>query len=124
METGKSYGPRNCDLWMFGGCWGPLEKHHIINKSHTVGNDAARKATEREELMADVCHYHNSTRFADTKKARAALLRQKALRYGVTHMREVLEAIPWKVTRRDITFDALVGLEDTWTRKPYENSEE
>lgn len=93
-------------------CLGLLQEHHVIPRSWTQGNRAARKASEVPELLVKVCSNHNAwTKVADSPEARQILLRHQAQLYGEKAVREALERIPRKVRGNDLTWDRLMASE-------------
>lgn len=92
-------------------CAGPLTGQHIINKSKSRGNDAVRAVLVScpDELMAQVCYQHNVGRMADTPDAVRILLLQKVYRYGWQHMRDFINALPWKVQPPELTLERLLA---------------
>ena len=60
-------------------CDGPLQRHHVLNKTFLSGNRRARRLVEgkyRRMLMRWVCRRHNTERYADSKAGRRFLLGQ------------------------------------------------
>ena len=58
--------------------------HHLISKGRLRGNKAARAFVEHlpDIFLPWVCGLHNTSRIADTKKARAYMLAQVIRRTG------------------------------------------
>ena len=95
----------NCWLIELGNCAGPIEHHHIINRSKTRGNKKARKYLDK--FVAPVCHYHNVSRIADTKRAQKILIR-KLEQTGV-NVRQIINGIPWKVKHKELSYEGIMG---------------
>jgi hypothetical protein len=84
-----------CELRHLGGCNGPLERAHIINRSALRNVPGALAYCERhaEILIADICHAHNTSRAHDTKENTAHLLRKRCSVFGEEYVSEVLEGL-------------------------------
>jgi len=84
-----------CELRSLGGCAGGLERHHVLSRGKLRNVPGAMKYVEAnaEILLADVCAFHNVSRYADTKKARACLLKARVSIFGVEYVNEVIEGL-------------------------------
>ena len=92
-------------------CAGRPHRHHIINKSKLRGNKAARDYVEKEHpdiFLIEICANHNVSRWADTREAAGILLACKVAEYGEDYVREIWDAIPWKVPRPELRFESLM----------------
>ena len=102
-----------CELWGFViNCEGETQTHHIINKSQLRGNARALKYVEAHPvLLAQVCVAHNVGRLADTKQARALLLRKRVALYGESYMDAVLGGLRacFRGDRPELRLSALIG---------------
>ena len=102
-----------CELAFLGGCSGRLNSHHIINKSRTRGNKAARKFIDAhpEIFFARVCAHHNQSRWADTKRCRRILVLHKTASQGLDavdyHLAELRKL--FKSNADDLTIRGLTG---------------
>ena len=91
-------------------CGGDLDWHHIVSFSMARGNKKVRKILKKnpEELMAWVCATHNRQRWADSRKARAILLRKRNEETdGKT--KETIDNLPWKVRKYSDSFEAMTA---------------
>ena len=101
-----------CELSFLGGCSGRLHRHHVINRSRTRGNKAARKFVDDNGWLfwADVCEYHNVGRYADTKQARRAFMIMRVVEHGkkvdatLAELRKL-----FKSDASDLTIEGLIG---------------
>ena len=84
-----------CELRHLGGCGGPLEGAHIINRSalRNVRGALAYVEKNREILIALICHTHNTGRDHDTKENTAYLLRKRCSVFGSEYVSQVLEGL-------------------------------
>jgi len=84
-----------CELRHLGGCGGPLEGAHVINKSalRNVRGALAYCEKNSEILLAVVCKSHNTGRTHDTKEARASLLKARVSIFGEEYVSGVLEGL-------------------------------
>lgn len=84
-----------CELRELGGCSGPLQQHHILNRGKLRNIRGALKYCDdhREILLADICAAHNVNRIADAKKPRAALLQARVDLFGEDYVSGVLEGL-------------------------------
>lgn len=91
-------------------CSGGLEGHHLISKDMARGNDELRDLlrTCPPELMSQVCTAHNVGKLADSHNARRILLLQKVYEYGLVHMWQYVNALPWKVRMPEDRFEAML----------------
>lgn len=91
-------------------CAGGLEGHHIINKTLARGNEEVREILVAcpPEVMSKICEAHNVGRWADQHEARRILLLQKVWQFGLEHMREWVNGLPWKVEHLDLRFEAMM----------------
>lgn len=89
-------------------CSGRLSKQHIISKGMARGNAQVRLEITCEELLADVCLEHNSSKIADTRIARKILLLQAIQRYGWERIETVVNGLPWKVPMHSLTLRAML----------------
>lgn len=88
-------------------CGGGVHRHHILRRSLARGNDEVAELLNHPSLIIKICGYHNISRWPDTPKYRALLLQKNNVRWkGKT--REVIESLPWKVPRKDMSWEALV----------------
>lgn len=92
-------------------CSGPLEGHHILNKSLARGNEEVRAilASCPAEVISPVCQAHNVGRWADAPEARKILLLQKVHEFGLAHMRDFINGLPWKVPMHELTLEGILG---------------
>jgi hypothetical protein len=92
------------------GCSGELQGHHLISKDMARGNDEIRDLlrTCPPELMAKVCVAHNVGKIADSHGARRILLLQKVYEYGLVHMWNYINSLPWKVRMPEERFEAML----------------
>jgi hypothetical protein len=92
-------------------CSGPLEGHHLLNKSKALGNEEVRAILVAcpEEIMAAVCQGHNVGRYADQPEARRILLLQAVHRFGWARMKDFFDSLPWKVPHPELTLEGLLG---------------
>jgi len=101
-----------CELAHLGGCGGPLEEAHVINKSRLRNVDGAMKYIDRhpDVLLAAVCHNHNTGRDHDTKANRAYLLQLRVEEFGYDYVAGVLEGLRklFKVPPADLRLEALL----------------
>ena len=84
-----------CELRHLGGCCGPLEGAHVINKSalRNVRGALAYCEKNSEILIASICHNHNTGRDHDTKQNTAAILKVRVSDFGVEYVSGVLEGL-------------------------------
>ena len=84
-----------CELRHLGGCGGPLEGAHVINKSalRNVRGALAYCEKNSEILIASICHNHNTGRDHDTKQNTAAILKVRCSIFGVEYVSGVLEGL-------------------------------
>ncbi len=85
-----------CELRSLGGCGGPLQKHHILNRGSLQKIDGWKHYCEVEYphvFLADICATHNVNRVADTKVARAFLLRRRVDLFGYDYVSGVLDGL-------------------------------
>lgn len=84
-----------CELAHLGGCWGPLDRAHIIARGKLRNIPGALQYCEdnAEVLIASVCRAHNDSRAHDTKKARACLLKARVSIFGVAYVSGVLDGL-------------------------------
>ena len=101
-----------CELAHLGGCGGPIERAHIINKSRLRNAKRALAYVEKypDIFIASICHNHNVNRDHDTKRNRAYLLRMRALKYGYTPIVQALEGLKkcFKNPPEDLRLGALL----------------
>ena len=90
-------------------CSGGCQLHHIINRGKARGNPRVRQELDCNELTAWVCAKHNTTKLADTKEARAILLKQKVLEFGYDHMNNKINGLSWKVPKPEFSLDAMLA---------------
>jgi hypothetical protein len=95
-------------------CDGPLTGQHILNKSKARGNEEVRAILVAcpDEVMAQVCYHHNTSRFADAPYARRILLLQKIYLYGWAHMKAFFDDLPWKVRHPELTLEGMLDAQD------------
>ena len=101
-----------CELAFLGGCSGRIHRHHIINRSRTRGNAAARKFVDDNGWLfwADVCEAHNVGRVADAKWARAYFIASREAMYGEIVSRTLAEfGKLFKSDASDLTIEGLIG---------------
>jgi hypothetical protein len=94
-------------------CGGPMQRHHIINKSRLRGNARALRVVNEfwpEMFLADVCQNHNVSRWADAKQARAMLFQRRVDLYGAGTVRHALNLLgkTFKSMPADLTLEALL----------------
>jgi hypothetical protein len=91
-------------------CSGGLEGHHLISKDMARGNDELRNLlrTCPPELMSQVCTAHNVGKLADSHNARRILLLQKVYEYGLVHVWQYINSLPWKVRMPEDRFEAML----------------
>ena len=103
----------NCELAFLGGCSGRIHRHHIINRSRTRGNKAARKFVDDNGWLfwADVCEAHNVGRISDGKAARGYFIAQRIIRHGGTKVDATLAEFRklFKSDASDLTIEGLIG---------------
>ena len=94
-------------------CAGGLQHHHVLSKSTLAGNKRALKYAEAHPaLIAEVCAAHNaSSKLADTKEARALLLRKRVAELGEPYMEAVLGGLRacFRLDRPELRLSALIG---------------
>jgi len=102
-----------CELSFLGGCSGRIHRHHIVNRSRTRGNAAARKFVDANGWLfwADVCEAHNVGRMADTRGARAHFLSNRIVRYGRAPVETCLADLRnlFRSDASDLTIEGLIG---------------
>lgn len=102
-----------CELAFLGGCYGRLHRHHIINRSRTRGNKAARKFVDDNGWLfwANVCEGHNVGRLADTKAMRSFLITKRGITYGFPKVKATLADLRkcFKSDASDLTLEGLIG---------------
>jgi len=102
-----------CELAFLGGCSGRIHRHHIVNRSRTRGNKAARKFVDDNGWLfwADICEGHNVGRTADTKQAKRYLLSRRVDRYGIMTVGRTLAEFRklFKSDASDLTIEGLIG---------------
>lgn len=106
----EAYTIRKCALEGFAGikCSEMIHLHHIISFTQARGNKRVRKILKGnpEELTAWVCSAHNVGRWADSRKARAILLRKRNKETdGKT--KETIDNLPWKVRKYSDSYEAM-----------------
>ena len=85
-----------CELRHLGGCSGGLQTHHVLNKGKVRVIDGWKKYCEVQYphvFLATICAAHNTSRIADTKKARAYLLQKRADLFGYDYISGVLDGL-------------------------------
>lgn len=102
-----------CELAHLGGCGGPLEDAHIVNKSRLRNVDGALKYCDdhKEVLIGVVCHSHNTGRTHDEKRYRAYLLQKRVDLFGTEYVSGVLEGLRalFKDEATDLRLEALLS---------------
>ena len=102
-----------CELAFLGGCSGRIHRHHIINRSRTRGNKAARKFVDDNGWLfwADVCEAHNVGRVADGRAQRAHFIKQRIFIYGHAEVDAALANLRrcFKSDASDLTIEGLIG---------------
>ena len=98
-------------VWGWPECSDPstLQLHHVLNKSKLAGKEEALHLVEgkySKYFMRWVCSKHNRDRYADTRYARAFLIKQ----WGRETMEPILEVLRffYKDGYPDLSYDALV----------------
>ena len=89
-------------------CSGGLQTHHIINRGKARGNKRVRQELDCDELTIKICAAHNVSRIADTKEARAILLKQKIDEFGYDRMKNKINGLSWKVKHQEFTLEAML----------------
>jgi hypothetical protein len=89
-------------------CAGRLSKQHIISKGMARGNEQVRLEITVEELLANVCLEHNTSKIADTRVARKILLLQAINQYGWDRIETAVDGLPWKVHQHSLTLRAML----------------
>lgn len=86
---------QQCELSHLGGCSGPLQRHHVLNRGHLRNIPKALKYCDdhADVLTAQICAAHNTLRVADTKQARAMLLQARVDSFGYDYVSGVLEGL-------------------------------
>jgi hypothetical protein len=85
-----------CELRILGGCAGPLQVHHILNRGKLNAIDGWKDYCEKEHphiFLAHICAAHNVSRIADTKWARALLLKKRVNLFGGEYVAGVLDEL-------------------------------
>ena len=105
-----------CELadWRAHKCYGPLQRHHVVNKSRLRGCPAGLRYIERERhiFCAFVCEGGNVGREADSKSARAFLLLKRCDLFGYDYVDEVVNGLLalFKVPPSDLRLAALLAV--------------
>lgn len=93
-------------------CAGGIQNHHLINRSALQKAKAAKKYCEKEHpeiFIRKICAAHNTTRIADARWARRILLRQSTELFGSEYVTEVVDAVPWKVKRPELSYRGIMS---------------
>ena len=93
-------------------CAGGIQNHHLISRGALQKATAAKKYCEKdypEIFIRGVCAAHNTTKIADTKWARRVLLRQSAQLFGIEYVKDIVNGIPWKVARPELSYKAIMA---------------
>jgi hypothetical protein len=101
-----------CELAFLGGCSGRIQHHHIINRSRTRGNKAARKFVDDNGWLfyASICDGHNVGRVADGKRVRGYLMLKRWVRQPA-RVERTLAALRelFRSDASDLTIEGLCG---------------
>ena len=93
-------------------CAGGIQDHHLISRGALQKATAAKKYCEKEHpeiFIRDICAAHNSTKIADTKWARRVLVRKSKETFGIEYVKDVLDAVPWKVPNPKFSYKAIMA---------------
>ncbi len=93
-------------------CAGGIQNHHLINRSALQKAKAAKKYCEKEHpeiFIREICAAHNTTRIADTRWARRVLLRQSAELFGIEYTKDIVNKIPWKIKRPELSYKGIMS---------------
>ena len=84
-----------CELRHLGGCSGPIEGGHVINRSQLRGVPGAEAYVRKnkEVLLAHICHAHNTNRTHDEPRWRAYLIGRRIGVFGREYVNEVFEGL-------------------------------
>ena len=96
-------------------CGGRLHWHHILNRGKLTATQIAYCHDYPHLFLIEVCAFHNVTRMADSKKARAYLVQKKIdmlKAEGIKHAEGIMEGaidmIPWKVPPYELSYKGIM----------------
>jgi len=90
-------------------CSGDPSHEHIISKSKTIKNKAAREYLDQDKNIAITCLLaHNVNKLSDNPTARKIMIIQKVYEHGFTEMKEFFDNVPWKVAQYEFTIEAML----------------
>jgi len=100
--------------WRWPSCYGDLHRHHVIARSKFPKNKAAKRKVKylvenkyRHIFVRWVCAGHNVSRYADTKRGRRYLLRQRPRAEVEGALEEIRECYKSEVP--ELRYEALCG---------------
>ncbi len=103
----------NCELAGYRiTCAGGIQNHHLISRGALQKAKAAKKYCEKEHpeiFIRKICAAHNTSRVADTKWARRVLLRQSKELFGIEYVKDVIDNIPFKVRRPEMSYKGIMS---------------
>jgi len=104
------------ECWLYGfedvECGGKIDNHHLLNRAKLPKDSRVRLYCEQEFsniFLVPVCSFHNSLKWADTKKARRLLVKKLSKLYGIEYVRDVIDGIPWKVKHHELTYKGIMA---------------
>lgn len=90
-----------------------MERHHIIQRGKGKGSSKeVKKALDHRHLCAYLCHYHHQ-KYGQSTWLRRELIKRRSIIYGKGYMRKLINGIPWKVPQPDLTYEGIMGDEQT-----------